>query len=167
MPELIAREEALRRIAAEGGRPACLMCAIRDREVGPVYAVFEDDAALVMLPRYVRRWGQVLVLPKAHATSFTEVDADAWACVNRLAHRAARVVERVRRPPRVYVASTGTGTELTQSSRHLHVHVVPLEGPDDKPASIFSWQEGVLTAGDPEWRALLCEVREAWRAEAG
>jgi len=55
MPRLIERAQALAQIRAEGGQPECLMCAIAERRVGPVYAVYEDDAMLVMLPRYVRR----------------------------------------------------------------------------------------------------------------
>ncbi|MCB9597600.1 MAG: HIT family protein [Sandaracinaceae bacterium] len=166
MPELISRAAALSRIEREGGRPACLMCAVRDRAVGDVHAIFEDDAILVMLPRYVRRWGQIMVLPKSHATSFAEVDPALWARVNELAHRAARVVERVRAPRRVYVASTGSGGgELTQSSMHLHVHVIPLYEPDDKPSSIFSWQDGVWVAAPAEWIALRDDYVRAWSAQ--
>src|SRR5687768_10399170 len=133
MPTLIPRDEALRRIEAEGGSPACLMCAIVRREVGAVHAVFEDAAMLVMLPRYVRRWGHVMVVPKPHVTSFGEVDPALWARANALAHQAARMVEQVMRPRRCYVASTGSSAgELTQTSRHLHVHVIPLYEPDDR-----------------------------------
>ncbi|MCA9604115.1 MAG: HIT family protein [Myxococcales bacterium] len=167
MPERIARAEALSRIAAEGGRPGCLMCAIRDRQVGPVHAIHEDAELLVMLPRYVTRWGQIMVLPKAHVVAFSDVAPDRWARVNALAHRAARVVERTRRPWRVYVASTGSGAELTQSSMHLHVHVVPLHDPADKPSSIFSWQDGVLVGTDAEWAALRRDYVEAWGAVGG
>ena len=74
MPRLITRQEALDRIVAEGGRPDCLMCAIRDRAVGPVYAVYEDEHMLVSLPRYVRRWGHMMVMPKIHVVSYSEVD---------------------------------------------------------------------------------------------
>jgi histidine triad (HIT) family protein len=141
------------------------MCAVRDREVGDVHAVFEDDEVLVMLPRYVRRWGHVMVMPKAHVVSFSEVVPALWGRVNDLAHRAARMVERVKRPRRCYVASTGSSAgELTQSSMHLHVHVVPLYEPDDKPSSIFSWREGVWVAERDEWEALRREYAAAWPA---
>lgn len=155
MPRLVSRAEALDRIRTEGGEPSCLMCAVRDREVGDAHAVLEDDEMLVFLPRYVRRWGQVLVMPKVHAVSFTEISAELWARANALAHRGARVVEAVRRPRRCYVASTGSsGGELTQSSQHLHIHVIPLYDADDKPSSTFSWQEGVWIAKRDEWEAL-------------
>lgn len=168
MPRLITRDDALRRIREEGGQPRCLMCAVRDRLVGEVHAVFEDDEMLVMLPRYVRRWGHVMVMPKEHVTSFVEVDPELWARTNRLAHRAARVVEAVQKPRRCYVASTGSSAgELTQSSEHLHVHVIPLYLPDDKPSAIFSWQEGIYVGEADEWEDLRGRYVEAWAAEAG
>ena len=135
MPQLISREEALSRIRAEGGSPPCLMCAISARRVGAVYGIFEDEAMLVMLPRYVRRWGHVQVTPKAHVTSYSAVAPALWARASSLAHQAARMVEAVMRPRRVYIASTGSSAgELTQSSMHLHIHVIPLYELDDKPA---------------------------------
>ncbi|MFK7984416.1 MAG: HIT family protein [Sandaracinaceae bacterium] len=165
MPQVIPRAEALARIRAEGGVPPCLMCAVRDRLVGAVHAVFEDDEMLVMLPRYVTRWGHLMVMPKAHVTSYVSVPPAMWARANTLAHRCARIVERVKQPRRVYVASTGSSAgELTQSSMHLHIHVIPLYELDDKPSAIFSWQAGV-TVGEPhEWEGLRREYRQAWDA---
>lgn len=167
MPRLITRAEALARIREEGGFPECLMCAIAAREVGPVYAVHEDERMLVMLPRYVRRWGHMMVMPKAHVVAYGEIDPAQWLEASRLALVAARVIERVQRPRRCYVASTGSSAgELTQTSRHLHLHVIPLYEPDDKPSDIFSWSEGVYVAEPPEWEALRDAYREAWPAAA-
>jgi diadenosine tetraphosphate (Ap4A) HIT family hydrolase len=163
VPRLVSRDEALASIRRERGDEACLMCAIRDRRAGDVWVVHEDDHQLVMLPRYVRRWGQILVFPKAHVTRFTDVDEATWSETNHLAHRAARAQERVLEPRRCYLASTGSSAgELTQSSTHLHVHVIPLHVPDDKPADIFSWTEGVYIAEPDEWRALRDRYVEAW-----
>lgn len=163
MPTLVSRSEALARIREEGGAPACLMCAVRDRAVGDVHAVLEDDEVLVMLPRYVRRWGHLLVMPNAHVVSFADVDPALWARTSALAHKAARVIEATQRPRRVYVASTGSSAgELTQSSEHLHVHVIPLYEPDDKPSAIFSWQAGVYVAERAEWCALRDRYARAW-----
>ncbi|MCA9707678.1 MAG: HIT family protein [Myxococcales bacterium] len=163
MPQLISRDEALARIRAEGGEPPCLMCAIRDGRVGPTYAVYEDADMLVLLPRYVRRWGHLMVMPKAHVVSYAQVEPAAWLECCRLGLHAARVIEHVRAPRRCYIASTGSSAgELTQTSRHLHLQVIPLYLPDDKPADIFSWSEGVYVAEPDEWEALRQAYREAW-----
>lgn len=163
VPQLISRAQALARIREEGGRPDCLMCAIRDRRSGPVYSIYEDEQMLVMLPRYVRRWGHLMVMPKAHVVSYAEIDEAAWLEASRLALVAARVIERVQRPRRCYVASTGSSAgELTQTSRHLHLHVIPLYAADDKPSDIFSWSEGVYVGEPEEWEVLRDAYRAAW-----
>ena len=60
-------------------------------------------------------------------------------------------------------ASTGSSAgELTQTSVHLHIHAIPLYLPDDKPADIFSWTEGVYVAERDEWEELRAQYREAW-----
>jgi histidine triad (HIT) family protein len=162
MPELISRAEALARIAREVGPTPCLMCALRDDRAGPRWLVHEDAHALVVLPRYVRRWGQLLVVPRRHAVSFGEVEPALWSHCALLAREAAVVLERELRPPRCYVASTGSAAEITQSSAHVHLHVIPLETADDRPADLFSWADGVYVAGDGEWRALTERLRAAW-----
>jgi len=168
MPTLISRDEALRRIRAEGGQPSCLMCSIIERQVGQVYAIHEDDTSLVMLPRYVRRWGHVMIVPKEHITNFTAASAALWAETSALAHRAAQMVEAVMHPKRCYMASTGSSAgELTQTSRHLHVHVIPLYTADDRPSDIFSWSAGVYVGEPTEWHDLQRRYVDAWAHFAG
>ena len=163
MPTLISRDEALRRIRDEGAQPECLMCSIIKREVGEVHVIHEDATSLVMLPRYVRRWGHVMIVPKAHVVSFADTSPELWAETSALAHKAATIVESVMRPRRCYMASTGSSAgELTQSSRHLHVHVIPLYTPDDRPSDIFSWTAGVYVGEPDEWAALRQRYVEAW-----
>jgi histidine triad (HIT) family protein len=166
MPQIIPREEALRRIIAEGGSPVCLMCAIRDRNVGDTHVIFEDDEFLVMLPRYVRRWGHVMIMPKVHVTSFMTIKPDIFIRMSVLSLQCSRMVERVQKPRRVYVASTGSSAgEITQSSEHLHVHIIPLYEVDDKPSSIFSWSDGVYVAERDEWEALRAVFVDALSVE--
>ena len=163
MPTVISREEALRRIVEEGGRPPCLMCAILGRRVGAVHVIHEDEQILVMLPRYVRRWGHVMVIPRAHVTTFSGVDASVWARTTSVAHQAARMVERVMQPLRCYMASVGSSAgELAQTSMHLHMHVIPLFQAEDRPAEVFSWAEGVLVGEPDEWAELQQRYCAVW-----
>jgi histidine triad (HIT) family protein len=165
MPTLISRAEALARIQADAGAPVCLMCAICRREAGPVHVIYEDEQQLVMLPIYVRRWGHVMVMPKPHVTDYDGVDPQLWSRTSALAHQAARMVERVQRPRRCYMASTGSsGAELPQTSRHLHIHVIPIYEADDRPSSVFSWTEGVYVGTDLEWAELRRAYEREWAA---
>ena len=163
MPTLIPRSEALARIRTEGGDPECLMCAIAKGRVGPLHAVHEDDDVIVFLPRYVRCWGHLCIMPREHVTSYGAASIRLWAEVSIVGHRVARMVEALERPRRCYLASTGSSAgELTQSSRHLHLHVIPVHDSEDRPATVFSWQEGVYVAEDDEWIALRDRYRAAW-----
>ncbi|MDP3275770.1 MAG: HIT family protein [Deltaproteobacteria bacterium] len=167
MPTLIPRDQALARIVAEGGRPPCLMCAILDEKVGATYKVAEDEHCLVMLPRYVRTWGHVMVVPRAHVTRFSELSATLWAHVNQLTLRAAKMVESLRAPKRVYISSTGSATsELIQTSRHIHVHVLPVYYEEDRPADLFSWSPGVYVAEHDEWVELRDSFTQWWTQDA-
>jgi diadenosine tetraphosphate (Ap4A) HIT family hydrolase len=168
VPLRLSRDEALRRIRAEGGDFTCLMCALRDGQAGPRFVIAEDDDAVVLLPRYVRSWGHILVILRPHVTGFAAVDEAQWARVNAAALRAARVVEQVQRPRRVYLASTGSsGGELTQSSAHLHIHALPVHQPTDRPADLFSWSDGLYTASDELFAELQARCVVAWAGAMG
>ena len=165
MPTLIPRQDALVRIRSEVGDAPCLMCAVRDDVAGPRSVLAEDEELLVVLPRYVRRWGQLLVILKPHVTSYHEVAPALWQRASHWAWRAANVIERCREPLRCYVAATGSAAgEITQSSVHLHLHVIPLYRSEDRPTDIFSWSEGIYVAEEPEWHTLLDDYRQAWEA---
>ncbi len=155
-------------IKSEGGDPPCLMCAIRDRRVGETIVLHEDDEQIVLLPRYVRRWGHVLAMPKAHVTAYADIDEEVWMRTARLAHHAACVVEAEMRPIRCYQASTGSAAgELTQTSAHLHIHVIPLYDADDRPADVFSWADGIWVADSAEWEDLRRRYHARWTLIAG
>ncbi len=163
MPTLISRDEALARIRDEVGDVGCLMCALRDDRVGERWVVDEDADLLLVVPRYVRRWGQLLVVLKPHVTRYAQIDPRLWARANTWALRAATVVEGLLEPFRCYVTSTGSAAgELTQSSAHVHIHVVPVYDATDRPRDVFSWSEGVYVATSEEWRVLTDRVRTAW-----
>lgn len=167
VPTLISRDEALARIRNEVGNAPCLMCAMRDDRVGERWVVAEDADLLLVVPRYVRRWGQLLVVLKPHVTRYAQIEPRLWARANAWALRAATLVERMFEPHRCYVTSTGSAAgELTQSSAHLHIHVVPVYDADDRPRDVFSWSEGVYVAATEEWQTLTDRLREAWRRAA-
>jgi diadenosine tetraphosphate (Ap4A) HIT family hydrolase len=168
MPTLISRAEALERIRTEVGDGNCLMCAVRDDRAGDRWIVDEDAELLLILPRYVRRWGQMLVVIKPHVTRYHEVDPSLWARASTWALRAACVVEAHMQPVRCYITSTGSAAgELTQSSAHVHIHVIPLYDADDRPRDIFSWADGVYVGEPAEWHELQSAYRARWRALVG
>lgn len=76
------------------------------------------------------------------------------------------MIERVLRPRRCYVAMTGSSAgELTQSSEHLHAHVLPIIDAHDRPARALCWEDGVLVATREEWLPLRARMTAAFDEE--
>lgn len=154
----ITREEAIARLERERA-DGCRLCALV--ESGLVLA--RRDHASVILSRYPVRWGQLLVIPHGHVERFAELAAHVWEDVSVLSHRAAIVIERVLSPSRCYVASLGTSErDVPMSFPHLHVNVIPVAEPTERPREVLTWQHGVFDAEPEAWTALLDRLREAW-----
>jgi histidine triad (HIT) family protein len=155
MPRRIARDEAVARALAERGEARCLICALRDGAAGPRWTIAEGEHAIVLLSRYALRWGHALVAIRGHVENFSEVTDAAWAEASSLALRTARALERALSPRRVYVASLGAAApDLPMSSPHLHLHVVPLHDPGDRPSAVFTLSEGTYDGTAEEWAEL-------------
>lgn len=166
MPRRIARAEAVERALAERGGAACLICALRDGVAGPRMVIAEGEHTLVLLSRYPLRWGHALVAIRRHVERFVDVGDAAWAEAGRAALRTARALERTLAPVRVYVASLGaTAADLPMSSPHLHLHVVPLYDPGDRPSAVFTLSEGTYDGSDAEWAELRGRLAAALRDE--
>ena len=166
-PRLITKAEASERLAEEH-REGCIVCALRDGRAGPRYALDATPRTTVLLSRYPRRWGHVLVLVNAHVTSFTEVSTEAWLEASAQSLRAARAVERALAPVRCYVASLGTAkSEIAMSSPHLHLHVVPTYDEADRPKTVFDAERGLYAADEEEWRELHARLTGAWASIQG
>lgn len=163
MPHRISRERVLERLTAEAPS-ACWMCVLA-RPEDRALCLAHTDRATVRLSRYPTRWGHVLVIPRAHVERFEALDEDTWLEATKLAHRAARALERVLRPSRCYVASLGTSEpELPMTFPHLHVHVIPVDEPGARPSEVLTWQHGLYDGTDDEWRELHAALVAAWRA---
>jgi diadenosine tetraphosphate (Ap4A) HIT family hydrolase len=155
----IAKEEALRAVAPPAS--GCIMC---DLVAARAHVVHETEASLVLLERFATRLGHLLVVPRIHAERVTALDEDVYLEVQRLAYRGARALERTLAAKRVYIASFGAVTPLATSCVHPHVHLVPLHdgGLVDRPASVFSWSEGILVYEPGEDEALVARLRASW-----
>ncbi len=72
MPRTIARDEAV--AALEREAPAgCFLCSLACEP--PLVAAAHN---VVVVPRYAVRWGHLMVLTRAHLTSFADVDRAVW-----------------------------------------------------------------------------------------
>jgi histidine triad (HIT) family protein len=101
--------------------PACAFCSIIAGSQ-PAHVVLDDEVALAFLDARPLFPGHVLLVPKAHHETLTDLPA---ALVEPLFARAQRLAAAV--PSAVEAAGTfvAMNNTVSQSVPHLHVHVVP------------------------------------------
>lgn len=148
-------------LATAERRPGtCLACAILSGGAGVVYPLHQGRHGVVILNRYPRAWGQVMVLLREHVTSFGQLDPEAWRELADLSRIAAVRVEQALDPLRVFVSSLGTHRDdLPMTTPHLHVHVDPIYDPEDRPRTVYTSTRGLLQADPGDWRALQERLR--------
>lgn len=160
MPTRIDRADAVAQIDLPSGK--CLACELLAGRFGEPLIVFSTETVVALLPRQGTVWGQVLVLPRAHLTTFESTPVGLWLAMSEVSHRVARALERVFKPARCYVASLGTAREdVPMSSPHLHFHVMPVMDPDARPRQILTWSNGVVVGTEAELASLREQLSAA------
>jgi histidine triad (HIT) family protein len=104
-------------VSAEG----CVFCSIVAGNV-PAHVVASDDATLAFLDTRPVFPGHVLLVPREHHETLTDVPADLLGPLFAATQRLARAVEAGMDAHGTFVAMNN---RVSQSVPHLHVHVVP------------------------------------------
>ena len=161
--EAVARLAAFRRELAAAGGSDCVMCALTRGHARPAPLV-ETDQAVVVLDRFARRRGHLLVVARGHVESTREVGWDLFQELARLTFEARRALDRALEPAQIYSATLGAVVPLPMSFSHLHTHVIPVYESDERarPARVLTWEEGVTVYEDAEAEALRAEILAAW-----
>jgi diadenosine tetraphosphate (Ap4A) HIT family hydrolase len=169
---LISKPEALVELARHrrellGGDEGCLLCAIANGGAVPAPLV-ETDRALVVLDRFGRRRGHLIVISKVHVERVSEIDRDLFMEVQELAYEAMSALDSALRPVQVFTAVLGATVPVPMSFGHFHAHVIPVYESDERarPARVLSWSEGVVVYDDAEASALRDEILAAWGSRA-
>jgi diadenosine tetraphosphate (Ap4A) HIT family hydrolase len=162
MPFIISREEALHQIGLTIRENDCLVCSVLKTEAN--YVFHKGDHVTIVLSKYPRTWGQTMVLLNTHKTSITEVSAIEWEELMQGVRKAALMIESTLKPKRCYIASLGATENLPNTCPHLHFNILPIYNEEDKPSTIFTWQDGVYSGTDPEWENLYKELKWAFDA---
>jgi diadenosine tetraphosphate (Ap4A) HIT family hydrolase len=160
---LLARE-AKELAASHGG---CAMCGMALGHPHDLETVAARPSAVVVLDRLATRPGHLLVILRRHAEAMSDVTWREYHDVQRLAWEAARTVERVLGPKRVFIASLGSAVRLPMSFPHHHVHVLPLYdgGESDRPSEVLTWRHGVWLYEPDEARTLATKLRAEWEPQ--
>ena len=111
----------------------------------PAHKVYEDDKAFSFLDIMPRAPGHTLVIPKAPARTFLDIEPDDLAHLIKVTQRIARVAVKV------FAADGLTIQQFNEPAGgqvvfHLHVHVIPRkDGVPLKPPATFKEDPAVLS----------------------
>jgi histidine triad (HIT) family protein len=134
--------------------PGCVFCEIVSG-ARPAAVVARDDAAVAFLDARPVFKGHVLVVPRAHVATLSDLPAGAVAPYFAAVQRLARAVEAGLEADGTFVA---INNKVSQSVAHLHTHVVPRRRKDGLRG--FFWPR-VPYADDAERDDYAARVRAA------
>ncbi len=100
---------------------SCVFCKIAAGQL-PAHFVLDEADRLAFLDTRPIFKGHVLVLPRRHVETYTELPAEEVGGLFEAGQRVARAVEKGLAADGTFVA---INNKVSQSVPHLHVHVVP------------------------------------------
>ena len=134
--------------------PGCVFCAIAAGDIPASMVLRDDDVAAFLDTRPVFK-GHVLIVPRTHVPTLSDVPAADLGTLFTAVQRIARAVESGLGADGTFVAMNN---KVSQSVPHLHVHVVPRKKKDGLRG--FFWPR-VSYADDAEREAFAARIRAA------
>ena len=132
----------------------CVFCAIAAGDVPAAMVLNDDDVAAFLDARPVFK-GHVLVVPRGHVPTLSDLGPAQLTTLFATVQRVARAVEAGLGADGTFVA---LNNKVSQSVPHLHVHVVPRRKKDGLRG--FFWPR-VPYADDAEREAFAARIRAA------
>jgi histidine triad (HIT) family protein len=100
---------------------SCIFCDIIDKKLA-AHVVLEDDIALAFLDKTPLFVGHVLVVPRRHLVTLSELESSAVGPFFERVQSIATALPKALGAQGTFVAMNNI---VSQSVAHLHVHVVP------------------------------------------
>jgi len=138
--------------------PDCVFCRIVAGEV-PAHVVAGDEDTLAFLDARPVFPGHVLLVPRAHYETLTDLPPALVAPLFAAAQRLAGAVQSAMEADGTFVAMNNT---VSQSVPHLHVHVVPRRRKDGLRG--FFWPRQKYPS-EEEMAAVAARIRAAAAGE--
>ncbi|MEV4443131.1 HIT domain-containing protein [Streptomyces sp. NPDC049577] len=132
----------------------CVFCAIAAGELA-AHRVFEDGTAVAFLDARPLFPGHVLVVPRRHAETLTDLPGEELGPFFGRVQRVTGAVERAMGAAGSFVAANN---RVSQSVPHFHVHVVPRNRKDGLRG--FFWPR-TRYASEEDAEAVAARVRAA------
>ncbi|HEX3621136.1 MAG TPA: HIT family protein [Acidimicrobiales bacterium] len=141
-------------LPAQLSQPGCVFCAIVAGET-PAEVVASDDRTVAFLDARPVFPGHVLLVPRDHYETLSDLPAAMIEPLFAATQRVARAVETALEAHGTFVAMNNS---VSQSVPHLHVHVVPRRRKDGLRG--FFWPRQRY-ADDAEMAAVADRIRAA------
>lgn len=131
----------------------CLFCKIAGGQI-PSVTVYEDEHFRVFLDLNQALRGHLLIVPKAHYASLSEVPEDLLKESAVLTQKVAEAAVRALHADGVNIIQNN-GQAAGQSVPHFHIHVLPRVSGD---AKLFALREEKVSSG--EMNEIAGKIRE-------
>ncbi|MBN1437789.1 MAG: HIT family protein [Anaerolineales bacterium] len=102
----------------------CIFCRIIRRDT-PASVVFEDEEILAFMDIQPVNPGHVLVIPKRHWASLSDIAPEAFARVSAVSQKVAAALRRSGIRCEAVNLILADGEAAGQEVFHLHMHVIP------------------------------------------
>ena len=116
--------------------PDCVFCMIRDGKI-PSAKVYDDQRTLAFMDINPLSRGHCLVVPKAHAATLYEAEAEDLKAAIVTAKKVAGAIRKALNPDGLNLLQANGGAAF-QSVPHFHLHLIPRWTNDGKG---FDWKE--------------------------
>jgi histidine triad (HIT) family protein len=116
--------------------PDCVFCMIRDGKI-PSAKVYDDQRTLAFMDINPLSRGHCLVVPKAHAATLYEAEAEDLKAAIATAKKVAGAIRKALNPDGLNLLQAN-GAAAFQSVPHFHLHLIPRWTNDGKG---FDWKE--------------------------
>ena len=103
---------------------ACIFCEILAGK-SPASIAYQDDTVTAILDIRPITPGHLLVIPRAHVSSLSELDDATGAHLFQVAKQLARAIRRSSVPSEGILLWLADGEAAGQEVPHLHMHVLP------------------------------------------
>jgi histidine triad (HIT) family protein len=114
----------------------CVFCMIRDGKV-PSAKVYDDQRTLAFMDINPLSRGHCLVVPKAHAATLYDAEAEDLKAAIATTKKVAGAIRKALNPDGLNLLQAN-GAAAFQSVPHFHLHLIPRWTNDGKG---FDWKE--------------------------
>ncbi len=109
----------------------CIFCRIIAGEI-PADVVFQDDEVVAFRDIHPQSPKHILIVPRSHIASMTEVTAQHQSLLGKLLLAAQKVAEKENIAAKGYRLTINSGPDGGQLVTHLHLHLLGGRRLDDK-----------------------------------